>query len=172
MEYIIKLLQQVNIKNPEEAAQKILSLETLLAEIQFSEVENRDPDKIYNKFKVSNLNDLYPYIEWNSYLKSAEIPETEKFIIIKQLRYIIGLGNLLNDIPLNTWKIYLKYRLVNAFAPLLSENFYNLNFNFYGKNPTGLEKDKPRSEKAIMLINDSIGEAFGKLYVQKFFPPR
>ncbi|MWY06533.1 M13 family peptidase, partial [Francisella tularensis] len=89
LEYIIKLLQQVNIKNPEEAAQKILSLETLLAEIQFSEVENRDPDKIYNKFKVSNLNDLYPYIEWNSYLKSAEIPETEKFIIIKQLRYII-----------------------------------------------------------------------------------
>ncbi|WP_368076146.1 M13 family metallopeptidase [Francisella tularensis] len=170
LEYIIKLLQQVNIKNPEEAAQKILSLETLLAEIQFSEVENRDPDKIYNKFKVSNLNDLYPYIEWNSYLKSAEIPETEKFIIIKQLRYIIGLGNLLNDIPLNTWKIYLKYRLVNAFAPLLSENFYNLNFNFYGKNLTGLEKDKPRSEKAIMLINDSIGEAFGKLYVQKFFP--
>ncbi|MDE4969970.1 M13 family metallopeptidase, partial [Francisella tularensis subsp. holarctica] len=78
---------------------------------------------------------------------SAEIPETEKFIIIKQLRYIIGLVNLLNDIPLNTWKIYLKYRLLNAFAPLLSENFYNLNFNFYGKNHTGLEKDKPRSEK-------------------------
>ncbi|MDE5000615.1 M13 family peptidase, partial [Francisella tularensis subsp. holarctica] len=92
LEYIIKLLQQVNIKNPEESAQKILSLETLLAEIQFSEVENRYPDKIYNKFKVSNLNDLYPYIEWNIYLKSAENPETEKFIIIKQQRYIIGLG--------------------------------------------------------------------------------
>ncbi|MDE4980631.1 M13 family peptidase, partial [Francisella tularensis subsp. holarctica] len=66
--------------------------------------------------------------------------------------------------------LYLKYRLVNAFAPFLSENFYYFNFNFYGKNPTGLVKDKPRSEKAIMIINDSRGEAFGKLYVQKFFP--
>ena len=60
--------------------------------------------------------------------------------------------------------------MINSYSTVLSKPFYDLNFNFYGKSLTGLEKDKPRNEKATMLVNSSLGEAFGKLYVAKFFP--
>ncbi|MFT4694006.1 MAG: putative endopeptidase [Francisella sp.] len=169
LKYIINLLHQANIKNYKESAKKILNLETLLAKKQFSKVENRDPNKVYNKFNITDLDKLSHHINWKSYLETAKIPSNIKSVIIYQPKYVIGLGNLLDNIPLDVWKTYLKYELINSYSPALSKSFYDLNFDFYGKSLTGLEKDKPRNEKATMLVNSSLGEAFGKLYVAKFF---
>lgn len=170
-DYIQNVLEQANLlKNLPGAAEQVLSLETKLATAEYSNVENRDPIKTYNKFTLAELTKEFAGADWSGYLEAAKIADgTVDTVIVSQPSYVSTFMKLLSDTDLNVWKIYLKFMLINSYASYLSSNYYDLHFNFYSKELNGVTKDKPREEKAIAAINNYIPDAMGKLYVQKYF---
>src|SRR5699024_6989892 len=91
-------------------------------------------------------------------------------LLIKQPKYYEMLSELLVATPMNVWKSYLTFHLINRYAAWLSQPFVDASFGFYGKTLTGLKQKKPRWKKVVTLINETLGDALGQLYVKKYFP--
>jgi putative endopeptidase len=152
-------------------AKAVVALETVLARGQWTPVQNRDPVKTYNKVAVAQLPALAAGYDWNAYLAAAGVQGKTDYLIISQPSYITALGEALRARPLAAWKAYLRWRLLAAFAPYLSKPFVEENFAFYGTVLRGVPQDMPRWKRALRLVDRSIGEGLGKLYVAKHFPP-
>jgi predicted metalloendopeptidase len=91
---------------------------------------------------------------------------------VRQPSYIEKLGGLIAEVPLEDWKNYLRFHVLDAAAPWLSDDFVNANFEFFGKLINGQEKLEPRWQRAVQTVNRAMGEAVGKIYVERFFPPQ
>jgi putative endopeptidase len=149
----------------------ILGLETALAKVQWTKVENRDPIKTYNKIMFARLPSIAPGYNWKAYLTDAGVQGRVDYLIVSQPSYITAFNRLLTQIPLPTWKAYFRWRLLNSFAPYLSKSFVDENFAFTGMTLRGARENEPRWKRGIRLVDASIGEGLGKLYVARFFPP-
>lgn len=152
------------------AAQKILNLETRLAKSAMSRLDRRDPNKTYNKTTTQGLIDVSPSFDWKGYFKATGVGDPGE-INMNQPDFLRKISVLLNEVPVEDWKIYLKWNLINGTAPYLSDNFVNASFDFYGKAMTGTEQIRPRWKRAIEMTSESLSEALGQLYVAKYFPP-
>ena len=148
----------------------IMNIENHLAKISMDKVEARDAEKIYHKKKLAELSSLAPSVDWKQYLKDAHIPSIT-YVIICQPKFLSGLSVLLKTIPIEDWKIYLLFHVTASAAPLLSPSFVKTNFDFYGKTMTGSKKMKPEWRRALGAVNGGLGEALGKIYVEKHFSP-
>jgi putative endopeptidase len=169
--HIAKMLTYLDIK-PEHAksdAEKILALETAMSQSRLDRVERRDRRKTYNLMTVAELQKLTPIINWNSYLKGVGFPKLDT-INVAQPKYMIALQTIFKDSKVEDLKVYMKWTLLNTASGLLSTEIGNANFEFYGKTLTGAIKQRPLDERALQTVNGSIGEALGKLYVEKKFP--
>ena len=151
-------------------AEKIMKLETRLAEAAMSRLERRDPDKTYNKTTTQGLIDSSPAFDWRGYFKSVGVGDPGE-INVNQPAFIEEISDLLKEVPVEDWKVYLKWNLVNSTAPYLSDDFVMASFDFYGKAMTGTEKIRPRWKRIIGVTSESLSEALGQLYVAKYFPP-
>lgn len=151
-------------------AQKIMKLETSLAKASMSRLERRDPNKTYNKTTTQGLIDISPSFDWKGYFKAAGVGDPGE-INMNQPEFVREISVLLKDVPVEDWKIYLKWNLINNTAPYLSDDFVNASFAFYGKAMTGTEKMRPRWKRVIEVTSESLSEALGQLYVAKYFPP-
>jgi len=174
VEYLAKLLALAdgkNSKDTESTAQAILALETELARVQWSAVENRDPIKGYNRVDLGALPALAPGLDWPAYLASAGLVGKTPDVLVRQPSYMKGLGGLLESAPLATWKAFARVRVLGAYAPFLSKDFVDTRFAFAGTVITGTQENQPRWKRGVALVNQSIGEGVGKLYVAKYFPP-
>jgi predicted metalloendopeptidase len=158
-------------KDAVKDAKDILALETELAKIQWTKVENRDPVKTYNKYLIADLPGLMPAYDWKSYLGKAAIDGKVDYLIISQPSYFTAFGKLLQKTPLAVWKAYFKWRVLSAAAPYLSKAFVDERFAFYGTALHGIPQNRPRWKRGVALVDASIGEGLGKLYVEKYFPP-
>lgn len=152
-------------------AQNILALETELARLQWSRVQNRDPVKVYNKVELSGLSALAPGQDWPSYLAEAGASGRISYLIVAQPSYFAGIGKLVQTVPLPTWKAYFRWHLLNDYAPFLSKRFVDEDFAFNGTVLRGTPQNRPRWKRAIQLVGQGLGEALGRLYVEKYFPP-
>jgi putative endopeptidase len=148
----------------------ILKLETQIARAQWTRVEDRDPIKTYNKTAIADLAALMPGYDWQRYLQDAGIGAVDS-VIVRQPSYFTGLGALMAATPLPVWKAYFKWRVLSASAPYLSKQFVDERFAFAGGVLRGIPEDEPRWKRGIALLDSGMGEALGKLYVQKYFPP-
>ena len=169
--YLSRLLGLAGVKDGDAAARRLLALETELARVQWTRVENRDPVKTYNRVDLVDLGRLTPALDWNALLGALGVTGKATDILIAQPSYVSALGTLLEATPLETWKAYLKARLLNAYAPYLSKDFVDARFAFVGTALRGTTQNLPRWKRAISLVDQSIGEGLGKLYVEKYFPP-
>tara|TARA_Y100000994_G_scaffold249344_1_gene260492 strand:+ start:6414 stop:8399 length:1986 start_codon:yes stop_codon:yes gene_type:complete len=151
-------------------ALKILSFETDIAKHKMDKVERRDPSKTYNPKSILELKEILPMINWDNYFLNIGISNLDT-VIISDLNYFSHLNSIFNQNSINDWKIYLKWGLLNSSAGLLTEEIEYVNWEFYSKTLRGVKEQKPRYERAIASINWSIGQALGKLYVDKKFPP-
>ncbi len=154
----------------EKNAKKVMNMETQLARASFSNVENQDPQKTYNKFEVAGLNKLSPNIKWVAYFTQAGYPDLKE-INIYQPGFFKELGNMMKSVSVDDWKTFLRWQLINSTASYLSKDFENQNFDFYYKTLSGQEKMEPRWKLVLDATSGSLGEAIGQLYVEKFFPP-
>ena len=152
------------------AAKAILALETEIARVQWSPVENRDPVKSYNPVALADLPGLAA-LDWSGYLEGAGVAGKTGNVLVRQPSYLRGLSPLLASTPLATWKAYARSRLLDAYAPYLSKPFVDARFGFVGVVLQGTTTNRPRWQRGVRLINDSLGEALGRLYVEKHFPP-
>jgi putative endopeptidase len=170
-QYVEKMLTLAGDKTAVKDAKEILGLETELAKVQWTKVENRDSVKTYNKYEFAKLAAIAPGYDWKSYLIDSGVDGKTDYLVVSQPSYIGGLNQLLQKAPLTVWKTYFRWRLLNEFAPYLSKNFVDEHFAFNDTALSGIPQNRPRWKRGIALVESSIGEGLGKLYVARYFPP-
>lgn len=170
-QHIARMLQLIG-ESPEqskESASAILALEIQMSEPRLDRVQRRDGRLQYNPMTVADLQKLTPAIDWNTYFKGIGFAKLDS-VIVSQPKYMKALQTILAENKVSAWKEYMKWNLINSSTALLSTKIEAANFDFYGKTMTGAIKQRPREERALQTVNGTIGEALGKLYVEKMFP--
>ncbi len=170
--HIATMLAKAGVADAATSAGAILRLETALAKIQWTKVENRDPIKTYNKTLIADLPRLMPDYDWQRYVGAMGFAGKVDYVIIAQPSYFKRLAGLIDATPLPVWRAYFKWHLLNAAAPYLSKPFVDENFAFAGTVLSGIPQNRPRWQRSLALVNAAMGEALGKLYVAKYFPPQ
>ncbi len=170
--HVAKMLQFLNsdTKANTEDAQKILAFEMALSQPTLDRVERRDSRKQYNPMTVAELQKLTPAINWNDYFTKLGVTKLES-VIVTQPRYMAALQTILAENKVDSWKAYMRWTLLNRTSGQLSHVLGEANFDFYGKTLNGVPKRRPLDERALSNLNGNMGEALGKLYVEKMFPP-
>jgi putative endopeptidase len=154
------------------AAERIMALETLLATSHWDRVSNRDADKTYTKLDRAGLQALIPQFDLAAWIDALGVPASAfDEVVVRQPSYLTGLGQALEDVPLEDWKIWLTWQVVHSAAPLLSQPFVAENFDFYGRTLTGTPVQRERWKRGVSIVEGALGEALGKLYVERHFPP-
>jgi len=169
--HIAKMLDMAGDTDSSSHAAAILELETALARLQWTRVENRDPIKTYNKTAIAELPKLMPGYDWPRYLHAGEISGKVDAVIINQPSFFSGLDKLMTETPLPVWKAYFKWHVLAAAAPYMSKSFVDERFAFTGTALSGIPENRARWKRGIALIDEALGEALGKRYVAKYFPP-
>jgi putative endopeptidase len=152
------------------ATSSVMDIETKLAEASLTKVELRDPNAEYNIKSLAEAEKLSPNFSWTAFFKTVGHPEVTSFSYAHP-KYVGRMDSLIAQEPLANWKNYLRWHVVHASAPYLGSAFVNEDFNFYSKTLRGSKELKPRWRRALETINFALGEALGKLYVEKAFPP-
>ena len=170
VQYIAKMfeLKGDSEKEAMASAKKVLDVETQLAKVSFTRLERRSPENNYNKMSLAELEKISPDFGWATYFDNLGLKNPGD-INVSQLRFFKGISTLMKKIPLNQWKTYLQWSVMNDAAPYLSEPFVQAQFDFYGKTLSGQQEMRPRWKRVLGATSGSMGEALGKLYVAKYF---
>ncbi len=154
-----------------DAAQAIYALESKIASHHWSRVESRDAEKTYNLKDFAGLKSLNKKILWDEYLAGAALKSSLlDWNVVMMPSFFEGIEDLLSDEHLEAWKLWLSWVLVRSYAPYLSSGFVEERFAFYGTKLTGQPVNRPRWKRAVGLVEGSLGEAVGQIYVEKHFP--
>jgi putative endopeptidase len=148
----------------------VLGIETDLAKASMDRADRRDPDKIYHKTPVAKLRELTPHLSWEDYFKDVGAHDIAA-VNVEQPDFFKEVDTALLSVPLDSWKIYLRWHLIHSAAPALSTRFVEENFNFYGRTLTGTKELLPRWRRCVEATDHGLGEALGQYYVQRNFPP-
>ncbi|WP_284463935.1 M13 family metallopeptidase [Chryseobacterium sp.] len=167
--YIGKLFGVLGYKNSAQAAQNVVDFEKQLANYLLTLEQNRDANLRYNPKNVSELSGLVKNVDLAKYLKEAGV-NTDR-VIIGELKYYQNMDQFLTQKNLPLLKDYLKYHLINGNASNLDEGLEQIRFDFYAKDLQGQKEQRPMNKRGLTLVNTVLGEAFGKLYVDKYFTP-
>jgi putative endopeptidase len=154
-----------------EAAKKadaVMALETKLAKVQWSKVDNRDPEKTYNKLDRTSLAKTAPKFDWNAFLAAADIKDDT--VNLNQPTYATAAAELIAGEPIQVWRDYTAARLLDRFAPVLPAGFVTAHFQFHEQDIAGAKEIKPRWKRGVGLVETNLGDAVGKQYVAKYFP--
>ena len=154
----------------EAHASTVVLLETDLARASRSRVDLRDPNKNYNKFTGTQFTASTPALHWDVYFAGTGLG-TPAYEIVGQPEFFTALNDLVAKRPLADWKTYLRWKLLNGSASFLPAAFEQEHFNFYGRTLSGQPEQEPRWKRSAKIIDGTIGEALGQLYVEKYFPP-
>jgi predicted metalloendopeptidase len=169
--YLSRLLALAGQNDTEATARNVLALETVIARVQWTNVEVRDPIKTYNRTDLADLPKTAAAIDWPAYLGASGLAGRTPDVLVGQPSFMAGLSALLKDQPLATWKAYARVRLLATYAPYLNKAFVDARFDFVGKALSGTSENTPRWKRGVRLVDGSLGEMLGKLYVAKYFPP-
>ncbi|WP_444994374.1 M13 family metallopeptidase [Aliikangiella sp. IMCC44359] len=176
--HIAKIFNLAGLKNSQELAQKVMGLETSIAQIHWSLKDNRDRNKTYTKYTFDQLsefnadlkNDDARRFNWSTYFDQTGI-KNPKALIVRQPTYIKNFAKLFATTSVSDWQTYFKWTLINANASRLSSEFDKANFNFYGTILNGTPQQEERWKRAVSTVNNLLGEVVGKIYVKKYFKP-
>ena len=167
--YVASLLEIIGEKNAIEKAQRVVALEKSFAKTYLTNEEGRDANKRYNPKTMEELAKISKNINLVNYLKGAGV-NTDR-VIIGELKYYENLDKFINPNNLELIKDYLKVHLVSDNTAYLDQRLDDLSFAFYGQYLQGQQVQRPMDKRALSLITGRLGEAFGKIYVQKYFSP-
>ena len=168
--HLAGMLRLMGLNNPEARAKAIYELEAKIAEAHWTQVENRQIDKLYNPYKAADLTTAFPGFDWSAYTTAVGV-QAQPTVIVANPSAIAGAAKLLGELPLEVWKDYLALRTVKDAAAFLPKAFVEENFAFNGKVLSGQPEMQPRWKRGVDYTTSTLGEALGKLYVAKYFPP-
>ncbi|MBV9418450.1 MAG: M13 family metallopeptidase, partial [Alphaproteobacteria bacterium] len=168
-------LSGVNPADAAKRAEAVYAVEVKIAQAHWTRAENRDEDKTYNPMTVSDLVKFAPDFPWVAFLKEAGVPlkgpKGERVIVVTQKSAFPVLAKIFKETPVAVWRDYLTIQYLHGAAPYLPAKFDDTNFAFNGPVLAGQAKQLDRASRGAHLLDSLIGEALGKLYVAKYFPP-
>ncbi|MFJ9037354.1 M13 family metallopeptidase [Streptomyces sp. NPDC102406] len=171
--YLTELLTLAEHADPAAAARTVLALETRLAEGHWERAETRDVQKTYNLTTFDELTALAPAFDWRGYVTGlGGSDDTLARSCVRQPSYLAHLSTVLTETPVEQWRDWLLVRVVRSSAPYLSSAFVRNNFEFYGRTLNGTPELRARWKRAVAFVEGAMGEAVGKEYVSRHFPPR
>lgn len=168
--YIGDQLKLTSLSQAEERAKRIMALEMKVAQVHADRVASQDVHKASGLMTAEELSKNAPGLDWKTYLTAAGLEKQPKFILW-QPDAIKSLSALVGSEPLETWKDWLAFHTVNQSAICLSKAFDDLHFDFYGKTLLGTPEQRDRWKRGVAAVNTDLGDAVGRLYVEKHFPP-
>ena len=170
--YISRMFEMSG-EDPERSAalaSSILAIESRLAHSAMTLLERRNPHATFHKMKPGELGSLAPSFDWSLFLEELNLP-VEDPVNVSQPAFFKEVSTMLEEIPLESWKSFLKWRILNSSAPLLSSEFEKERFRFYGTYLSGKEVMQPRWKRVTSATEAALGEALGKVFVANYFPP-
>jgi putative endopeptidase len=167
--HIATMLKLAGETDPGEKAAVIFALEKRMAEAHATREQTEDVKFGDNHWTREQFAGRAPGMDWNGYFRAAGL-EGQTDFVVWQTGAVIGIAALVGSEPLDTWKAYLRYHALSHFAPFLPKAVVEENFAFYGKVLNGTPKQRDRWKRAVANINDSLGDAVGRLYVARYFP--
>jgi endothelin-converting enzyme/putative endopeptidase len=151
-------------------AKTVLAIETSLAEAALSRVERRDPYKNYHLLPVAELEKAAPEFAWKSYFEASGLAAVSE-LNIQNPAFVTRLGEMLHTRALDDWKVYLRWHLARSASPYLSKPFRDATFDFYRAYLRGVKQQPPRWKSCVGEVDNQLGEALGRIYVEKAFSP-
>ncbi len=168
--YVTQLLTMIGWDKPAESAKAVVAFETQLAEASWTRTERRDRDKTYNPVTWAELQALTPGYDWNRYLVGSELPKLDRVVVTTNTAFP-KFAKIYADTPLDTLKAWQAFKVADGAAPLLSKRFVDASFEFRNKTLSGQPEQRPRWKRGVAQVNDALGEAVGRVYVARYFPP-
>lgn len=170
-EYVTRLfvLAGYSESAAESAAQSVLKVETELARLAYSREELRDPQKNYNRMAYTDFAQRESAFDWTAFFRAMGV-DSLTHLDASQLAFFDGLNDLYPQLPLQTIKDYLSYTLLNNAASYLDDDFYNTQFDFYGRTLSGQQEPRARWKRSLSTTDAVLSEALGEIYVERYFP--
>ena len=166
--YVEKMFSLFGFDQAAARAQTVLRLETRLAKAAYSNVELRDPQRNYNKMSIDELQALVPQVDWKTYFAALGV-ELDS-LSVGQIPHLQEAGKMLADEPLEDLKTLFAWQTIEGAASYLTTEIYMTSFDFYGRVLSGREEPSPLWKRAVGIVNGTLGEAVGQMYVAKYFP--
>ena len=166
--YVEKLFGLFGFDHAAERAQTVLRMETRLATAAFNNVELRDPIRNYNKMSIDELQALVPQVDWKIYFAALGVEPDS--LSVGQIPHLQEAGKMLMDEPLEDLKTLFAWQTIEGAASYLTTEIYMTSFDFYGRVLSGKEEPSPLWKRAVGIVNGTLGEAVGQMYVAKYFP--
>ena len=169
--YIKKLFTMVgdDQSTAERKMQAVMTIETQIAKASYSATQLRDVEGNYHKMSYAQLLKDFPGIDWEATRTALGFP-TFQDVTVNQIEPLHEVEKILNDYTLDDLKAYAEFKVIDAAANALDDNFRAASFDFYSKTMSGAQQDRPRWKRAVGVVNGVLGMAVGKMYVEKYFP--
>ena len=169
--FLERMLRLAGLDEPAARAKSIFDLETELASHHWDNVKSRDSEATYNPMTWLDANALAGTVDLGTWLTALRVPDksfTE--VVVRQPSFLAGLESVLREENLDAWRNWLRWQVIRSNAAYLSEEFVDANFDFYGKTLTGTPELRARWKRGVSLVESAMGEAVGKIYVERHFP--
>jgi putative endopeptidase len=166
-QYAENMLARAGERNAKSAAARIAALETRIANYQWTKTQNRDPVKTYNPMTLPEYQKLAPGFDWLAFFEGMNAPVQK--LDISQPTFIRGIAQLVKTVPIADWRVYFKFQLLDDYAPALSAQFADLEFDFHQRTLNGVPEPRPRWRRAVDSMDGNMGELVGKMFVESHF---
>lgn len=174
--YLATILRLADGADPEAGAQTVLRIDTRLAEGHWERAETRDVQRTYNLTTYDALRELCPGFDWDVYVTNLsgsahDAPTLLAESCVRQPSYFEHLSTVLGEVSIEDWRTWLTTRVLRSTAAYLTDDFVEANFDFYGRTLSGTPELRARWKRGVSLVEGALGEALGKEYVARHFPP-
>jgi putative endopeptidase len=168
--YVTSTLRIAGVPNAEAAGRSIIAFETRIATASWTQADRRDLDKSYNPMSVAELETYAPGFDWRAYLKGAGVGRLDR-VVVAENSAVRDIAAIVAATPLATLKDWEIFHTVDNASPFLSRRFVEASFEFHGHELSGAMQLRPRQDRAILQVNSRLGDAIGRQYSARYFPP-
>ncbi len=168
--HIEKMFDLAGLESGAEASKTIMALETRIAKEHKLKEDTRDMVALYNKYPLDELPGLMPNFNWDGHLEEAGLTELDG-LVVAMPEYMAALDDIIVSTDLETWKTYFTWSALNNTASRLTQELDLQNFEFYGNTLQGTPEQRPMWRRGVTIVNGTLGEVVGKVYVKQHFPP-
>ena len=169
--HVSAMLKLAGFDDTDARAARIVQLEHSIAEKHLSLADSTDIQKANNTWKQSDFAAKAPGLDWAEYFRGAGLGKQKEFIVWQPSAFT-GESALVDSVPLETWKDWLAYHLIEDYAAILPKSLADERFEFFGKTLFGTPQQRPRWQRGVFVVNQMLGDAVGKIYAQKYFSPQ
>jgi putative endopeptidase len=170
--HVARMLALAGVADSDDAAARVVALETKIAAVHWDVVKDRDADLTYNPRTLSALAQEAPGFDWHAWALALGAPAGSlDQVVVREPSFASGFAALWQSEPLDDWKAWLTYHVISDRAPYLTQEIVEANFDFYGRTLTGAQELRDRWKRGVSLVQGVLGEAVGEVYVERHFPP-